>query len=171
MNKSYFCNQFRMEKKTHFGFLALMAVVLVAVTSCRKPNKYEGSPIVGHWGCEQYISCRTDSTGAEQWDTLHYEVGEGHGYEVDFYADGSGQLSLNDSPAVIKKFNCNYDYNSANQILTIYNTSWIISTFSDATSADMVIEEITDTNIVASWTNHFSEPTPFFERFFLNRIN
>ena len=171
MNKSYFCNQFRMEKKTHFGFLALMAVVLVAVTSCRKPNKYEGSPIVGHWGCEQYISCRTDSTGVEQWDTLHYEVATGRGYEVYFNADGSGRLLLNDSPALIKKFNCNYDYNSANQILTIYNTSWIISTFSDATSADMVIEEITDTNIVASWTNHFSEPMPFFERFFLNRIN
>ena len=136
-----------MEKKTHFGFLALMAVVLVAVTSCRKPNKYEGSPIVGHWGCEH------------------------RGYEVYFNADGSGRLLLNDSPALIKKFNCNYDYNSANQILTIYNTSWIISTFSDATSADMVIEEITDTNIVASWTNYFSEPEPFFERFFLNRIN
>lgn len=160
-----------MKKKIHIGFLALMAMVLVAVTSCRKPDKYEGSPIVGHWGCEHYISCRTDSAGIEKWDTLCYEVATGRGYEVFFNADGSGRLLLNDSPALIKKFNCNYDYNSENHILTIYNTSWIISTFSDATSADMVIEEITDTNIVASWINHFSEPEPFFERFFLNRIN
>ena len=160
-----------MKTKIRIGFIALVSMVLLMATSSCKKEKYANSPLLGHWGCEQYVSCRTDSAGVEKWDTLHYEVGEGHGYEVDFYADGSGQLSLNDSPAVIKKFNCNYDYNSESQILTIYNTSWIISTFSDATSADMVIEEITDTNIVASWTNHFSEPMPFFERFFLNRIN
>lgn len=160
-----------MGKKFQIGFLALAALLLLTVTTCRKPNKYEGSPIVGHWGCEQYVSCRTDSTGVEQWDTLHYEVATGRGYEVYFNTDGSGRLLLNDSPALIKKFNCNYDYNSENQILTIYNTSWIISVFSDATSADMVIEEITDNTMRASWTNYFSEPTPFFERFFLKRID
>ena len=160
-----------MEKKNRIGYFALVAMLLLAVTSCRKHEKYEGSPIVGHWGCEQYVSCRTDSTGYENWETLQYEVGEGHGYEVYFYADGSGRLLLNDSPALIKKFTCNYDYNSENQILTIYNTSWIVSVFSDATTADMVIEEITDNTIRASWTNYFSEPTPFFERFFLKRID
>ena len=160
-----------MKNKIQIGFLALTVLVLLAMTSCRKTEKYANSPIVGHWGCEQYISCRTDSTGYEQWDTLNYEVGEGHGYEVYFHANGSGRLLLNDSPALIKKFNCDYDYYPENHILTIYNTSWIISIFSDATSADMVIEEITDTNIVASWTNYFSEPEPFFERFFLKRID
>ena len=161
-----------MNKRHRIIGLVLVSVVLLALSSCHKDKEqYAECPLLGHWGCEQYISCRTDSTGVEQWDTLHYEVATGRGYEVYFNADGSGRLLLNDSPALIKKFNCNYDYNSANQILTIYNTSWIISTFSDATSADMVIEEITDTNIVASWINHFSEPTPFFERFFLNRIN
>lgn len=160
-----------MEKKKHIGFFALVALLLLAVTSCCKHDKYEGSPIVGHWGCEQYVSCRTDSTGYEKWETLQYEVGEGHGYEVYFYADGTGKLLLNDSPALIKKFACDYDYNSETQILTIYNTNWIISMFSDATTADMVIEEITDNSIRASWTNYFSEPTPFFERFFLKRID
>ena len=160
-----------MERRIKIGFLALMAGVLLTMVSCRKPEKYAGSPIVGHWGCEEYISCRIDSAGAEKWDTLFYEVGTGHGYEVYFHADGSGRLLLNDSPALIKKFNCDYDYYPENQILTIYNTSWIISIFSDATSADMVIEEISDTNIVASWTNYFSEPEPFFERFFLKRID
>ena len=59
---------------------------------------------------------------------------------------------------------------SISQVLTIYNTSWIISMFSDATSADMDIEEVTSNTIRASWINHFSEPVPFFERFFLRRI-
>jgi hypothetical protein len=160
-----------MAKKKHIGFFALIALLLLAVTSCREHDKYEGSPIVGHWGCELYVSCRTDSTGYEKWETFQYEIGEGHGYEVYFYADGTGKLLLNDSPALIKKFACDYDYNSETQILTIYNTNWIISMFSDATTADMVIEEITDNSIRASWTNYFSEPTPFFERFFLKRID
>ena len=81
-----------------------------------------------------------------------------------------GELLLNDSPALIKKFNCDFDYDSISQVLTIYNTSWIISMFSDATSADMDIEEVTSNTIRASWINHFSEPVPFFERFFLRRI-
>lgn len=144
---------------------------MVAFTSCHKEEEYAHSPLVGHWGCERYVSCRTDSTGYENWETLEYEVGTGHGYEVYFYADGSGKLLLNDSPALIKKFNCDYDYDTTSHILTIYNTSWIISVFSDATSADMVIEEVTENTIQASWTNYFSEPVPFFERFFLKRID
>ena len=160
-----------MEKKIQIGFWAVFALVLLASTSCRKQEKYANCPLVGHWGCEQYISCRTDSIGREKWDTLYYEVGEGHGYEVYFYADGSGKLLLNDSPALIKKFSCNYEYDSVSHILTIYNTSWIISIFSDATSADMLIEELSEDHIRASWTNYFSEPTPFFERFFLKQID
>ena len=160
-----------MKKKIQIGVLALMTMVLLAMTSCRKQEKYDDSPLVGHWGCEQYVSCRTDSTGYEKWETFQYEVGEGHGYEVFFYADGTGRLLLNDSPALIKKFNCDYDYDSVNHILTIYNTSWIVSVFSDATSANMDIEELTDSSITASWINYFSEPTPFFERFFLKRID
>lgn len=160
-----------MQKKIHIGILALFAWVLLASTSCHKQEKYANCPLVGHWGCEQYISCRTDSIGREKWDTAQYEVGAGHGYEVYFYADGSGKLLLNDSPALIKKFSCDYDYDSVSHILTIYNTSWIISMFSDATSAEMVIEELTDNSIRSSWTNYFSEPKPFFERFFLKQID
>ena len=148
-----------------------MTMLLMVATSCHKQENTTASPLVGHWGCERYISCRTDSTGYENWETLEYEVGTGHGYEVYFYADGSGKLLLNDSPALIKKFNCSYDYDTTSHVLTIYNTSWIISVFSDATSADMVIEEVTENTIRASWTNYFSEPVPFFERFFLKRIN
>ena len=160
-----------MGKKIRIGFMVMAALLVVAATSCHKEEQYAQLPLVGHWGCEQYISCRTDSTGYEKWDTLQYEVGTGHGYEVYFYADGSGKLLLNDSPALIKKFNCDFDYDSINHILTIYNTSWILTMFSDATSADMDIEEVTDNHIRASWINHFSEPVPFFERFFLKRID
>lgn len=157
--------------KNHIGFLVLFAIVLLVATACNKQEKYAQCPLVGHWGCEQYISCRTDSIGHEKWDTLQYEVGAGQGYEVYFYADGSGKLLLNDSPALIKKFNCDYDYDSVSHILKIYNTSWIISVFSDATSADMLIEELTDSHITASWTNYFSEAIPFFERFYLKQID
>lgn len=157
--------------KNHIGFLVLFAIVLLVATACNKQEKYAQCPLVGHWGCEQYISCRTDSIGHEKWDTLQYEVGAGQGYEVYFFADGSGKLLLNDSPALIKKFNCDYDYDSVSHILKIYNTSWIISVFSDATSADMLIEELTDSHITASWTNHFSEAIPFFERFYLKQID
>ena len=78
---------------------------------------------------------------------------------------------MNDSPAMIKEFTCDYAYDSVSQTLTISNTLWIISAFSDVTSADMAIEKLTDTTIEASWTNRFSEPEPFFERFFLKRID
>ncbi|MBR1515120.1 MAG: hypothetical protein IJ622_12645 [Bacteroidales bacterium] len=159
-----------MKKGFQIGILALVAVALLA--SCRKVEKYEQSPIKGHWGCEKYISHRVDTAnGIDRWDTLYYEVGTGRGYEVYFYADGTGKLLLNDSPALIKKFKCDYDYDSDNQILTIYNTNWITSMFSDATSADMDIEELTDTTIRSSWINEFSEPIPFFERFFMKRID
>ena len=150
--------------------LWVLALLMLVTTSCCKEKKYADLPLVGHWGCEQYVSCRTDSTGYEKWETLQYEVGSGKGYEVYFYADGSGKLMLNESPALIKNFSCNFDYDSVSHTLTLYNTSWIITLFSDATSADMNIEEVTDQNITASWTNYFSEPEPFFERFFLKRI-
>ena len=160
-----------MEKKFQSGCCALAVVLLMAMSSCHKETEqYAHCSLLGHWGCEKYVSCRTDSTGYEKWETFEYEVGSGHGYEVYFYADGSGKLLLNDSPALIKKFNCNFDYDSISHTLTIYNTSWIISMFSDATSADMTIEEVTDNHVRASWTNYFSEPEPFFERFFLKRI-
>ena len=151
------------------GFFALILVSL-ALASCRKTMDNPSNPLVGHWGCEKYVSCRTDSTGYEKWDTLCYEVGPGLGYEVYFYNEGSGKLLLNESPALIKKFNCEYEYDSVNQVLTILNTSWIISIYSDATSADMDIESLTDSTIVASWTNYFSEPIPFFERFYMKRM-
>ena len=160
-----------MKNKFKIGFLGLLAVMFIGLASCHKTDDYPTLLMVGHWGCETYVSCRTDDMGVEKWETFHYPVGPGLGYEVYFNADGSGKLLLNSSPAFIKKFSCNYLYDSINQKLTLYNTNWILSIYSDATSADMDIEMVTDSSIVASWTNHFSEPEPFFERFFMKRID
>ena len=159
-----------MKNKERIGVFLGLTLLMLALASCGKSIDNPIHPLVGHWGCEHYVSCRTDSTGYEKWDTLYYNVGPGLGYEVYFYDDGSGKLLLNDSPALIKKFSCDYEYDSVTQTLTILNTNWIISLYSDATSADMTIESLTDSSIVASWTNYFSEPVPFFERFYMQRI-
>ena len=160
-----------MKKKIKIGFLGVLLLFMTCLVSCHNDEELPVSPIAGHWGCEQYVSCRVDDTGREKWDTLYYEVGPGLGYEVYFYKDGSGKLLLNDSPALIKKFSCEYEYDTISHTLTIYNTSWILTMFSDATSADMDIELLTTDSIVSSWTNHFSEAEPFFERFFMKRID
>lgn len=158
-----------MNKNMKRVFLWVSALLMLVATSCDKVN-YENLPLLGHWGCEKYISCRVDDDGNEKWDTLNFEVGPGKGYEVFLNADGSGHLKLNDSPALIKEFKCNFKYDSITETLTLYNTLWIISVYSGDTSADMDIEEMTENRVTASWTNYFSEPTPFFERFFLKRI-
>ena len=70
-----------------------MAVVLVVCVACHKINI--DAPIVGHWGCEDFVKCITDeTTGATTWDTTHYEVGKGLGIEVFFNSDGTGRCSL-----------------------------------------------------------------------------
>ena len=160
-----------MKNELKIGLWGLFVLIFIGLSSCHKTVDYPITPIVGHWGCDQYVSCRTDSLGVEVWDTSYFEVGPGLGYEVYFNADGSGKLLLNASPAFIKRFSCDYLYDSINQKLTLYNTSWILSVYSDATSADMEIEQITDSDIVASWINHFSEPVPFFEKFYVKRID
>ena len=37
--------------------------------------------------------------------------------------------------------------------------------------ADFDIESLTNEGLVVSWTNRFSESTPFFEKFYLQRID
>ena len=159
-----------MKNVVKIGFFGALALMMLTMVSCCKTIEDPSNPLVGHWGCERYVSCRTDSTGYEKWETFDYEVGPGLGYEVYFYNNGSGQLLLNDSPALIKKFSCDYEYDSTNHVLTILNTNWIISLYSDATSADMDVESLSDSTIVTSWINYFSEPEPFFERFYMKRI-
>jgi hypothetical protein len=161
-----------MKKLSQIGMLALV-VFMVTAFGCNKNQPV--SPIVGHWGCEQYVSFRTDSLGVEVWDTLWFEAVAGGEYELFFNADGSGLLKLNNSPAFIKEFSCKYEYNSDNQLLTVESSAWLYalygSLFMDENQATFKIESLTDSNLVASWTNYLAEPQPFFERFFIKRID
>lgn len=159
-------------KSVQIGLLAFVVVAL-AVGGCKK-KKQPFSPIVGHWGCEQYVSCRTDSSGVARWDTLCFEAVAGGEYELFFNADGTGLLKLNNSPAFIKEFSCKYAYDSVRQVLTVESSSWLYALygtlFLDENKADFNVESLTDTSIVASWTNSISEPQPFFEKFYVKRI-
>ena len=156
-------------------YIGIVAAALLALVSCTKGKLQPNSPMIGHWGCEQYVSCRTDSLGLEQWDTLRFEAVIGGEYEIFFNADGTGLLKLNNSPAFIKEFSCKYEYDSVAQTVTVESSTWLLmlfgSLFNGVTTGVFDTERITDTEIVASWTNYLSEPQPFFERFFLKRID
>ena len=154
--------------------LAFAAVLLVCV-ACNK-SKID-APIVGHWGCKDFVKCITDeTTGAITWDTTHYEVGEGVGIEAFFNSDGTGRLLLNESPALITDFSCKYSYNEAQQQVVVeapallYILSQPYISLSE-NKAVFDIEEISDTTFVASWTDKVAEDTPAFERFYLKRID
>ena len=161
-----------MRKKRHIGIGILVA--LVAMAACNNKIVPSDPMIVGHWGCEQYVSCRTDSLGLPQWDTLQFEAVVGGEYEIFFYPDGTGLLKLNNSPAFIKEFSCKYDYDSVAQTVTVESSAWLYalygSLFMDENQAVFNVESLDGTSLVASWTNCLSEPQPFFERFFLKRI-
>lgn len=159
-------------KKAQIGIMAV-AALLMAVTACKKNPPV--SPIVGHWGCEQYVSCRTDSLGVEQWDTLRFEAVVGGEYELFFNADGTGLLKLNNSPAFIKEFSCKYVYDSVAQKVTVESSAWLYalygSLYLEENQAVFNVDSLTETTLVASWINRLSEPKPFFERFFIKRID
>lgn len=152
-----------------------VAVVLLVCVACHK-TKID-APIVGHWGCEDFIKCTTDeTTGATIWDTTHYEVGEGLGIEVFFNSDGTGRLLLNESPAYFTDFSCKYSYDEdRHQViveapLLLYLLSQSYISLSE-NKAVFDIEETSETAFVASWTDVVADDTPAFERFYLKRID
>ena len=146
-----------------------MAMFLLASCCHKDPI----SKLVGHWGCETYISCRTDDDGVEDWDTLQYGVGTGRGYELWFNPDGSGKLKLNESPAVIKTFSCKYEMDEESQQVVIFGNAWFFALYGsnmEANEARFDMEEWSEDAFTVSWMNPFSEDKPFFERFYLKRI-
>lgn len=151
----------------------VVAIVLITCVACHK-TKING-PVVGHWGCEQYVSCR-NSFGFENWETIPYEVGAGKGIEVFFNEDGKGELYLNDSPAIITKFDCKYSYDEVHNQVIIKAPFWLFLASQafislDENRAVFNIEQLDDTALVASWTNKISETEDFFERFYLKKID
>lgn len=163
-----------MKRRIRIGLWALTGLLLLA--SCRKQKEEIVTPVVGHWGCEQYVSHRVDTAaGVDRWDTLCYDDGAGGEYELFFYATGKGLLKLNNSPAFIKEFPCDYVYDSVNHAIVVESSSWLLGIYGsllhNEKTATFDVETLTDSTLVASWTNHVSESIPFFERFFLKRID
>ena len=164
-----------MKKKVQIGFLALVALLMLA--SCHKDEIVFDTPVVGHWGCEKYVSHRVDTTaGVDRWDTICYNIySDTIDYELFFFNTGKGQLKLNNSPAWIKDFSCDYVYDSIDQAIRIESSSWLLGLYGsllhNEKNAVFDVETLTDSTLVASWTNHVSETIPFFERFFLKRID
>ena len=159
-------------KQSFVGIMIFIALIAMAA-GCKKKDPVV-SPLVGHWGCEQYVSCRTDSLGVEHWDTTRFEVAAGCDYELFLNENGTGKLRLNNSPAFIKEFSCNYNYDAVAQTITVESSTWFYALFGSQYLGENVgvfnVEALTDKSFVASWTNHVSEPVPFFERFFIKRI-
>ncbi len=163
-----------MEKKMRILYMAFVALLMMV--SCNKDEISSDNPVVGHWGCEQYVSHRVDTaSGIDRWDTLYYDASAGGDYEVFFYASGKGLLKLNNSPAYIKEFSCDFVYDSVRQVVRIESSSWLLGIYGsllhNERDAAFDVETLTDSTLVASWTNHVSEPIPFFERFYLKRID
>ena len=164
-----------MRNKKIIGFLAFMAMLLLA--SCHKEEVTFDTPVVGHWACEQYVSHRVDTAaGVDRWDTICYDPhADTIDYELFFYNTGKGLLKLNNSPAWFKEFSCDYVYDSIEQVVRIESSSWLMGLYGsllhNEKNAVFNVETLTDSTFVASWTNRVSEDIPFFERFFLKRID
>lgn len=164
---------FGMKIRLEIGFALILGFFLA---SCGKEEVYD-TAVVGHWGCEQYVSCRTnDSTGVAQWDTSYYEVGEGHGYELFFYNNRTGQLLLNDSPAFIKKFNCKYVYDEENSKIVIEAPGFLYAIYQSVLAlnenrAEFEVLSINDSTMAVTWLNAISESDPFYEWFYLKKID
>ena len=131
-----------MRNKKKIGFLAFLAMLLLA--SCHKEEVTFDTPVVGHWACEQYVSHRVDTAaGVDRWDTLYYDASEGG--------------------------------DSIEQVVRIESSSWLMGLYGsllhNEKNAVFNVETLTDSTFVASWTNRVSEDIPFFERFFLKRID
>ena len=162
-----------MKTRLKIGIALILGVFLA---SCGKEKVYD-TAVVGHWGCEQYVSCRTnDSTGVAQFDTINYEVGEGHGYELFFYNNRTGQLLLNDSPAFIRKFNCKYVYDEESNKIVIEAPGFLYAIYEsvlalDENQAEFEVLSISDSTMAVTWLNAISEPDPFYEWFYLKKID
>lgn len=155
-------------------YLFFLSTVLLSCFLACKPKPTDVDPLLGHWGCETYISCRTNDDGAEQWDTLYYEVGTGRGYEVWFRVDGSGKIRLNESPAFIKDFPLTFEHDKENAEIIVHGSAWLFALYGtlymEENEAKFSIETLEETALTLSWTNFVSEEKPFFERFYLKRI-
>ncbi len=151
-------------------FLTVGICIMVPImSSCRKQQT--DSDLVGHWGLEMYVRWETDENDSITYrDTVHYEPVVGKGYEIEFESNGSGWLRLNESPALIKKFNLTYDYDSSNMQVLLHSSQWLYALYGhlyvDKNEVTFDLDELNKNRLTAWWKNEVSESEPFYERFF-----
>lgn len=150
-------------------FIASCCSLVMALSSCHK-EKID-SPIVNHWGLEMYVRWETDENDSiTYWDTVYYEPVVGKGYEIEFESDGTGWLRLNESPAMIKKFNLTYDIYPDSMKVLLHSAQWLYALYGhlylDKNEVTFDLNELNDQHLTAWWKNEVSEPAPFYERFF-----
>ena len=149
--------------------LAGFGAILAVMSSCHK-EKID-SPIVNHWGLEMYVRWETDGNGTITYcDTVYYEPVSGKGYEIEFESDGTGWLRLNESPAVIKKFNLTYDIYPDSMKVLLHSSKWLYALYGhlymEKNEVSFDLDELNENRVTAWWKNEVSEPEPFYERFF-----
>ena len=140
--------------------------------SC-KPKPVEVDPVCGHWGCETYVSCRYYDDGSEYWETFDYEVGSDRGYEVLLRQDGTGKIWLHESPALFKVFSFSFGHDHETEELVVQGNDPLLSLYYPLLAengARLQIEALDNTHLTLSWMNFVSESDPFFERFYLKKI-
>ena len=84
-----------------------------------------------------------------------------------------GKLKLNESPALIKEFKCHYEMDEENQQVVITGNAWFFAIYGsnlDVKEARFDMEEWHEDAFTVSWINKVSEDKPFFERFYLKKI-
>lgn len=150
-------------------FVASFSALVWVLSSCRK-DKID-SPLVNHWGLEMYVRWETDENDSiTYWDTVYYEPVSGKGYEIEFESDGTGWLRLNESPAMIKKFNLTYDIYPDSMKVLLHSAKWLYALYGhlyiDKNEVSFDLDELNENRVTAWWKNEVSEPEPFYERFF-----
>lgn len=163
-----------MKRNCIFYSIAVMTLLaILGLSSCchKEPMSVQ---LLGHWGCERYISCRELDNGSQRWDTLNYVVGEGHGYELWFREDGSGKMRMNDSPLLIKEVSCTYELDEDLKEILIRGSGLIFliygSLYLDENEIRFNINTLNDTVLDVSWINNVSESKPYYENFYLKKI-
>ena len=155
-------------KSNTLAIILGIVVLFVLMPSCRK--QHYDSDLVGHWGLEMHVRWEADENDSIVYDTVYHEPVVGKGYEILFESDGTGWLKLNDSPALINKFNLTYDYDPTNMKVMLHCSQLLYILYgyqyADENEVTFAIDELDKQHLTVWWKNTVSEDKPFHERFF-----
>lgn len=163
-----------MKRNSLKAFIMAGIAILLFFASCGNNSSF--TRLEGTWGCETYISMRTNADGTPKYDTINYEVGEGKGYEL-YFKERRARLTINDADFPIHTVSFRYHYNAEQQSMVFEGLAWRIAIYGSdffhniSDNIPFHIDLINDSMIWASWQNNFSEPEPFYEWFHLKKID